>query len=452
MSVFTSKVVRNMYGTEEMRRIFSEDTRIENFVRIEVALAKVESELGLIPVSAYKEIAEKSKTFNIDWERFRIDVEAVGYPVSPFLKQLTEACGPAGEYLHWGSTTRDITDTSFVMQLGAALAVMEKGLVRVKTILLDMSQKHRSTVMIARTHGMHALPTTFGFRTAVWLSEVDRQLLRLARVRSETVVGQFGGAVGTLAAVGERGLEVQAALMQELGLQAPDISWFASRDRVSEVVFTIASIAQTMASVANTLLAMTHNEVGEARESGTGGRGTSSAMPHKHNTVGCELIVVHGKMATQQVAIVMQSMVQDYERDWQGHFETIAVSQTFQHGHAAVKQLADVLLGMQIYPDKMRANLELTKGQIMAESVMMLLATRLGRKQAHKMISDLCNLALEKDTHLRDVLHEDADLAKHLSEAEIDYALEPLSYVGLAREAVDKVVESSRRVCAPPEV
>ena len=445
MSVFTSKIVRNMYGTHEMRTIFSDETRIANYVRIEVALAKVEASLGVIPEEAYATIAARAPGFQIDWERLRIDIEAVGYPVMPFLKQFAEACGEAGEYLHWGSTTRDITDTSVVLQLRAAMGVIDVDLRRVKAALITLTQKHRSTVMIGRTHGMHALPSTFGFRTAVWLSEVDRQLLRLARVRGDFDTGQFGGAIGTLAAVGEHGLEVQNALMGELGLRAPDISWFASRDRIAEVVFAMASIAETMASIGKTLAVMTRNEVGEVREPEIAGRGTSSAMPHKHNTVGSELVIVHGHMAARQVGIVMESMVQDYERDWQGHYENIALGQVFQHAHAAVKQMADILQGLQVYPQKMRANLDITKGQIMAESVMMALAGKVGRKQAHAMVTDVCNVAIDKDEHLGAVLHRDAQIAKYLSADELDAALDPANYLGHALKIIDNVLDASRR-------
>lgn len=264
MSVYSSKLVKNFFGTEAMRVVFSDETRIANFVRIEVALAKVEADLGLIPREAHAAIARAGERFAVDWERLREDVEAVGYPVLPFLGQFGKACGDAVEYLHWGSTTRDITDTAFVLQLREALAIVETDAWRVRTVLLELTQRHRDTIMIARTHGMHALPTTFGFRCAVWLTELDRQLERLARVRTTLTSGQFGGAVGTLAALGDRGLEVQQALMDELGLEAPPISWFASRDNVAEVVFTLASLAKTMGSIAKTLVVMTRDEVGRS--------------------------------------------------------------------------------------------------------------------------------------------------------------------------------------------
>lgn len=442
MSVFTSKVVRNLFGTEAMRAIFSDDTRISHYLKVEIALAKVEATLGVIPDAAYREIAAKAPSFEIDWERFRTDVEAVGYPVMPFVEQLAEHCGAAGEYLHWGSTTRDITDTSFMLQVRDALAVIEADLHKVRRKLREMTSRHRSTLMIARTHGKHALPSTFGFRCAVWYSEVERQCARLAALRADTLAGQFGGAIGTFAAVGPKGIDVQRALMAELGLEAAEIAWFASRDRVAQVVFTIASIAQSMASIAKTLTIMTRDEVGEASEGGGESRGTSSAMPHKHNTVVPELVIVHGKMAAQQIPVVMESMVQDFERDWQGHFETIAVPQTFQHAHAAVTQMQVVLSGLVVHTERMRANLDVTRGQVMAESVMMALAPKIGRKNAHHMVSRLCSAAMKEGRPLGEVLRADAETMRHLGERELAQALDPRNYIGLAEQSVDNVLAS----------
>lgn len=442
MSVFTSKVVRNLFGTDPMRTIFSDDTRVANYLKIEVALAKAEAALGVIPQDAWRDIEEKVRSFEIDWERFRTDVEAVGYPVMPFVTQLAEHCGASGEYLHWGSTTRDITDTSLALQLRDALAVLATDLDKVRRKLREMTAQYRSTLMIARTHGKHALPSTFGFRCAVWYSEVERQCARLAALRAEPLVGQFGGAIGTLAAVGPRGLEVQSALMDALGLGSAEIAWFASRDRISEVVFRVASIAQSMASIAKSLVIMTRDELAEASEGGGEHRGTSSAMPHKHNTVVPELVIVHGKMATQQVAIVMESMVQDFERDWQGHFETIAVPQTFQHAHAAVTQMYTVLSGLVLHTDRMRTNLDITRGQVMAESVMMALAPKIGRKHAHHAISRLCLQALQEGQPLGGVLRADSQVTQHLSEVELAAALDPAGYLGQAEQIVDNVLNA----------
>lgn len=444
MSVYSSKIVRNFYGTEEIRQLFSDDSRIRHFVKIEVALAKAEARLGIIPQDAYEAIAARAPHFEVDWERLRQEVEAVGYPVMPFLNQFTRACGPAGEYLHWGSTTRDITDTTVVLMMQAGLEIIERDARRVRQALIALAEKHRDTVWIARTHGMHALPGTFGFRCAVWLAEVERQIDRLAAVRASTRYGQFGGAVGNHSALGDRGLEVQQALMEELGLQAPAIAWFASRDNVASVVQALASVASTMASIGKTIVIMTRTELGEAREPAPPGRGTSSAMPHKHNTVGSELVIVQARIATEHAAVAMESMVQDFERDYQGHFENVLVPQVFLLSHAAVSQMAVILEGLKIDAGRMRSNIELTKGLVMAESVMMQLAKKVGRHTSHHLVSEACEVAMREDIHLREALHRSPDITKHLSAGEIDAAMKPENYIGTAVQAVDKVLAASR--------
>jgi 3-carboxy-cis,cis-muconate cycloisomerase len=440
MSVFSSRVLRDFFGTEEIRKVFSDEARMEKFSAIEVALAKVEAELGIIPAAAYEEIRRGAQDLEIDWVRLKHETETIGYPVVPFLNQLRAACGASGQYVHWGSTTRDITDTATAVQMGEALACVDRDLRAVRDALVSLTRKHRSTVTVGRTHGMHALPTTFGFRTAIWLAEVQRQLGRLERVREEARVGQFGGAVGTLAALQEHGLAVQQALMRELGLRVPSISWFASRDRISEVVFTLAEIAGTMGSIAKTLVVMTRDEVREVKEPDVPGRGTSSAMPHKHNTVASELVLVYAKMSAQYVSTALEAMVQDYDRDWQGHLETIVVPQAFLVAHAGVKQMAFILTGLKVFPERMRANLEITNGLVMAESVMMALAPELGRTQAHEVVSRACNTAIEREVHLREILRADPTIGKNLSEAKLDAALDPASYIGSAEASVDQVL------------
>ncbi len=444
MSAYSSKIVKNFYGTEEMRQLFSDDSRIAHYVKIEIALAKAEARLGIIPQEAYETIVKSAPNFVVDWERLREEVEAVGYPVMPFLNQFTKVCGPAGEYLHWGSTTRDITDTTSVLMMRAGMEAIERDAKRARRALITLTEKHRDTVMIARTHGMHALPSTFGYRCAVWLAEVERQLDRLAAVRKATNYGQFGGAVGNLSALGARGLEVQKAVMEELGLQVPAIAWFASRDNVADVVQTLSSLASTMASIGKTIVIMTRNEIGEAREPAPPGRGTSSAMPHKHNTVGSELVIVQARIATQHAALVMESMVQDFERDYQGHYENVLLAQVFLLSHAAVSQMATILEGLMINTERMRKNIDLTQGLVMAESVMMQLAKKVGRHTGHHLVSAACEVAIHESVHLREALHRSPEVCKHLTAAEIDKAMQPENYIGSTLQNIDNVLAASR--------
>jgi 3-carboxy-cis,cis-muconate cycloisomerase len=432
---------KNFFGTEEMRQIFSVENLVSHSLGVEVALAKVEAGLGLIPAQAYEEIARRASGLSINWERMRVDVEGVGYPVLPLLHQLGEACGGASEYLHWGSTTRDVTDTAFVLQMREALAVMQRDARRVRTVLLGMTEAYQSTVMVARTNGMHALPTTFGFRCAIWLSELDRQIDRLERVRDDLVAGPFGGAVGTLAALGPRGLEVQGALMMELGMGAPPLGWLASRDRISEVVFTLATVATSMAGIAETIVAMTRNEVQELREpTPPNRRGMGSGLHHKHNTVGCELVMAHARLVAQNVSVVMGSMLQDYERDWQGHCESVVVPQSFELAHAAVSQMAVILAGLEVFPGRMRINIDITRGLVMAESVMTRLARKSGRRTAHRLVSRACEAAERDDCSLREALLRTKDVMCRFTIEELDEALDPANYLGCGPQIVAQII------------
>lgn len=443
MSVHASLVLRDMFGTEGMREIFSDAARTRKYLLIEVALAKVESELGIIPSTAYDEIKAGAATFEIDWERLRQDTHTIGTPVLPMLRQFTEVCGAAGAYLHWGSNTRDITDTAQVLQIGEALDLINTELSAIKVALADLASRHRATVTIGRTHGMHALPTTFGLRAAIWLAEVDRQIVRLDATRGLLKEGQFGGVVGTLAALGARGLDVQQALLQELGLRAPVVSWFASRDRIADVICTLSQIAGTMASIGRTIVSMARTEVAEASEPDVKGRGTSSSMPQKHNTVGSELAIVYSRTIAQMLPLVFDAMVQDYDRDYQGHYETIVVPEAFLLAHASLVQMRHVLEGLHVDPIRMRRNFELSHGTIMAESLMMALAPRIGRKNAHERVSEACVKAVRQGIELKTIVSGDPAFTTYLSAAEIEHALSPESYIGLADAIITNVLQAS---------
>ena len=444
MTVFTSVVLRDMWGTEEMRQVFSDESRIAKFLKIEVALAKVEAGLGVIPADAYPEIERRSREFKVDWERLKRDTETVGYPVLPFLRQMTEICGPAGEYLHWGSNTRDITDTTLILQLRDALDLIEAELRGVKQALIKLTEEHRDTITIGRTHGMHALPTTFGMRAAIWLAEVDRQIVRLNHSRDSVKEGQFGGAVGNFSAIGEKGLAVQRALMHELGLEAPVVSWFASRDRIADVVCTIAQISSSMAGIGRTILSMARNEVGEASEPAVKGRGASSSMPQKHNTVCSEFAIVYARYITQMLPMVFEAMVQDYDRDYQGHFETVTLPQVFIFGHAGLKQMRFVLEGLHVHVDRMRENFNISRGYVMSESVMMVLAPKIGRKKAHGLVTEAVNFAMEHDLDMKAALRKFPGTSAHLTDADIEYAVDPANYIGLSGEVIDNVLKAAR--------
>lgn len=441
MPIHSSKLFKNFFGTEEMRLLFSDETRVAYFLRAEVALAKVEADLGLIPAQAYDEIARRALGLSVNWERLRRDVEASGYPVLPALDQLGEACGSAGEYLHWGSVARDVADIAFVLQLHDALLLLERDVRRVRNLLLGMAEAYQSTVMMARSDGGDTQPVTFGFRCAVWLTEIERQLCRLEAVRGSLRGGPFGGTAGTLAGLGDRGMEIQAGLLVELGLQAPTLSWPATRDRSCEIVFAIGLAASCVANIAAAVARMSRNEVREVGESPPGRRSGGKPAQARAGFAACEGVTVHARLAAQNVALMMESIGQDHDRDWNAHMEVLVVPQTFLLVHSAVLQMVELLAGLEVFPTRMRSNLETSAGLLMAESVTLRLAAKSGRRTAHRLMARICDSALRDDQPLREVLLRTRELTALMSVAEIDAALEAGTYLGSGPKIVRQVIE-----------
>jgi len=436
MPIHGSKVFRNFFGTDEMRSVFSDETRVAYFLRTQVALAKVEADIGLIPAQAHEEISRRALGLTVNWERLRQDVEAFGYPVLPSLDQLGEACGSAGEYLHWGAATLDIADIAYAMQLRDALEILEVEAQRIGKLLRGMTEAYQSTLMLSRTDGMPALPTTFGFRCAVWLKEVERQAARIAGARMHLSAGHLGGVVGELAVLGDRGGEVQAALLRELGLHPSPNSGASSRDQICEVVFTIAAVASTMAGMAGTISTMSRSAVQELREPPPGGKRSAGVMPHS----GCDRVVVQARLATQNVTVVMDAASRDHQRDWLGHLETLVVPQTFLLVHSAMTQMAAILDGLEVFPQRMRSNIDVAQGLAMADSVMARLAGKSGRRTAHRLVSRACESALREGQPLREALIRSREVTALMSIAEIDAALDPSAYLGSGPQLVEQVI------------
>ena len=440
MPIHSSKLFKNFFGTEEMRLLFSDETRVAYFLRAEVALAKVEADLGLIPAQAYEEIARRALGLSVNWERLRRDVEASGYPVLPALDQLGEACGSAGEYLHWGNVARDVADIAFLLQMHDALQLLLRDVGRVRNLLLGMAEAYQSTVMMSRSDGGDSQPVTFGFRCAVWLTEMERQACRLETVRAGLMGGPFGGTTGTLAGLGGRGMEIQAGLLVELGLPAPTLSWPATRDRTCEIVFAIGLAASSVANIAAAIARMSRNEVRELGESPPGRRSGGKAAQSRPGFAACEGVTVHARLAAQNVALMMESISQDHDRDWNAHMEVLVVPQTFLLVHSAVSQMVELLAGLQVFPTRMRSNLETDAGMLMAESVTLRLAARSGRRTAHRLMARVCESALRDDQSLREVLVRTREVMSLMTVAEIDAALEPGAYLGSGPQIVKQVI------------
>jgi len=439
-TVFDSELFRDMFGTAEMRAIFSDAGYLARCLEVEAALARAQAGIGMIPAAAAKEISAKANPACLDLARLKRETEVVGYPILPLVKQLAAACGgDAGGYVHWGATTQDIMDTAVVLQLRSAFELMEADLDAILTSLASLARRFRDTPMAGRTHLQQALPITFGYKAAVWRAPLARHRERLAQLRPRVLVGQFGGAAGTLASLGTQGLEVRAALMGELRLGEPDITWHVARDGLTEAVLFTGLVTGSLAKIASDVMMMMSTEFGEVFEPFEHGRGASSTMPQKRNPISSELIAASAKLVRQHCALMLDAMVQDFERatgPW--HAEWIALPESFIATSGALKQAKLMLAGLSVDEARMKHNLGLTSGLIVAEAVMMGLAPKLGRQVAHDIVYDACRTSAETGRPLLDILSVHPEVSPHVDLAELKRLLDPCNYLGSAAAMVDR--------------
>lgn len=445
-TVLDSILFRDAFGTPAMREVFSDAALVARYAEVEVALAKAEARCGVIPAEAAAEIAERTDVSALDFERLRQETDIVGYPILPLVHQMVKQCGEAGRYVHWGATTQDIMDTAVVLQIRAGLAIVEADIAELRRILADLSKRHRDTPMAGRTHLQQALPVTFGYKTAIWLAMFDRHAERLAQLKPRVLVGQFAGAAGTLASLGDKGFEVQQALCEELGLGVPVSTWHVARDGFAEAINFLALVTGSLGKIALDIMIMASTEFAELYEPFVKGRGASSTMPQKRNPISSELMLAAAKAVRQHAGLMMDAMVQDFERatgPW--HAEWMAIPESFGLTAGALHQARFALGGLIVDEKKMAANLDISRGLIVAEAVMMGLAPDIGRQEAHDVVYDACRLANDKGVTLADALSADPRVAKRIDRATIERLTSPKNYLGLAPEMVDRVLAGTKR-------
>jgi 3-carboxy-cis,cis-muconate cycloisomerase len=442
-TMFDSAIFRDAFGTDAMRAIFSDEATVGRYVETEVALAKVQAALGLIPSDAATAIAKSAKTATMDLAKLKTETDLVGYPIVGVVHQMAKQAGDAGRYIHWGATTQDIMDTAVVLQMRAALDLIDADLAQIASSLRALVQKHRGDVMAGRTHLQHALPVTFGYKCAVWLSMVERHRQRLTELRPRVLVGQFGGAAGTLASLGDQGLAVHDALMAELGLGAGPIPWHGARDSVTEAVSFLALVTGSLGKIALDVALLMQTEIGEVFEPFVKGRGSSSTMPQKRNPISSELIIASAKSVRQDVGLMLDSLAgADHERatgPW--HLEWLALPRAFITTAGALHQARFMTDGLIVDTARMRRNLDMTGGLIVAEAVMMGLAKHLGRNTAHDLVYTACRAALDKSTPLIDQLRLLPEVTKVLDAAALTALVDPANYLGTTDAMIDRVLD-----------
>ena len=445
----SSRLLRKLFSTAYADEIFDDGARLQGMLDFEAALARAGARIGLVPADAAEGIARKCRAPLFDLERLAEGAALAGNPAIPMVKALTALVAAenaeAARYVHLGATSQDAMDTALVLQLRRLSAGLSRDLGRLSAALARLAAEHRETVLAGRTWLQQAPPVTFGLKAAGWLDAVERHAARLADLVPRTLVLQFGGASGTLASLGGRGLEVAEALSQELHLALPALPWHAHRDRLAEFAAFLGILAGTLGKIGRDVSLLMQTEVSEAFEPAGEGRGVSSAMPQKRNPVAASIALAAAARAPGLVATLLSAMPQEHERGlggWQAEWETLPALAALVAGSLAAS--AEAAEGLEIDAARMRENLAAQGGIALAEAASSALAQRIGRPQAHEMVARASRGALETRRTLLETLSADPAVTAHLSPAELAAALEPRAYLGMATVFVDRVLAARK--------
>ena len=443
-TLIDSRIFGDIFSDAAMRQIWSDENRTAKYLDVERALAKVQGALGIIPQNAADEIVRNCELSQIDWALLKAKTEAIGYPIIAVVNQINAACRDGlGEYCHWGATTQDITDTGAVLQIRESLALVEADLKDISSSLARLAREHRDTPIIGRSNLQQATPITFGYKMASILAGIERHRERLAQLKPRVLVGEFGGASGTLSSLASGAMETQAALMVELGLGQPLISWHTVRDNFAEVGAFLGVLGGSLGKIAMDVKLLMQTEVGEVFEPYSPGRGSSSTMPQKRNPISCLYIHATISVVRQLAASLMDAMVADHERStgpWQ--IEWVALPEIFCLMSGALKQTRFILAGLEVDAAQMRRNIDLTHGLVMSEAVMMGLGPYIGREVAHDLVYDICRDALLQKRPLIDLLAAHPQIAPHVTRAQLEGFCDPMNHLGQAGVMVDRVLAS----------
>lgn len=448
-AIYDSVLFKDSFGTDEMRNIFSDESLVQKWLDVEAALARAEAKLGIIPEEASVEINNKAKVSNMNLEEMGTEIKRTSHPIVPLIRQLSVACdNEYGQYVHWGATTQDIMDSANVLQLKEVIQIIESEIKDVQQGLITLIEKHKHVVLAGRTHGQQALPITFGYKAAVWLAEINRSSNRLEELKPRLMVGQFSGAVGTLASITSKGLELQDEIMNELQLERPDISWHTSRDNLAEFASFLGILGGTLGKIANEVVELQKTEFGELEEPFQKGKVGSSTMPHKRNPSKTENIVTLSRILKSNIPLFLEGIVSEHERDmisWQVEWETLPevcllISNMLRSSN-------EVIRGLNVNSERMEKNLlELTNGLIVSESVMIKIGEKIGRQKAHDIVYDACMYAYENNIYLEDLLLENNDVMESLTKDELDNLFNISHYTGYANDYANRIVKLTKEM------
>jgi len=434
------------FRSKEVDKLFADEALISCYLEVEKSLAHVQGQLGIIPVKAAESIAETAILSNINIERYRQDSILVGYPIVGLVRQITEnTANGHGEYVHWGATTQDIMDTGLVLTLRKVVELLQNELVLLIGKLTSLSDTHKSTLMIGRSQLQQAIPITFGYKTAGWIAPLLRHQERLENMKPRLLQIQFGGAVGTLASLGEQGFVVKKELARMLNLNETLLTWHTQRDNLMELMTFMSLLSGSMSKIATDILYMTQTEVGEITEKTLPGGGRSSTMPQKRNPMLTQSVLVSGKLVRGNLAALLESMAQDHERGsatWQ--IEWSLIPEVCSHTLSALQTLNSLIDSLEIQTDRMDANLKVTDSLIYAESIMMELASTLGRQRAHDLVDEAVTLSLD-GMSFENALQKIPEISDAISTSTIEDILSGKIHRTMAENIVIKMISDSKK-------
>lgn len=437
----------DVFGDDELAALFGERSYVAAWLEVERALAAAQAALGDVPAEAAAAIEAAARPEHVDLGLLRERTRVVGYPILPLLEQVSARDPAAGRHLHWGATTQDVMDSGLALVCARAFDRVDELLRRLGDAVARLADEHRATPMPGRTHAQPAVPVTLGAKLAVWLAELARHQVRLRDARGRLCVVQLFGAAGSAAALGPRSREVRHEVAARLGLGIADVPWHVARDGIAEAGFALAALAGTCGKLGREVVELSRPEIGELREEGGHLRGASSTMPQKTNPIGSEAAIGLSLLAAQQVGVLLVAMQAPHERaagEWQAEWDALALA--FGAAGGAVARAGDVVHGLRVFPERMRANLDADGGTVMAEAAMMALARVTGRADAHDLVYEAAALARADGVPLAEALGRTLEQDVLAALPPLEEVLDPARYLGESERVVDAALERWRDV------
>ena len=437
------------YGSPEMLKNFDEKNRLQKMLDVEAALAWAHNQVGNIPKIDADIITEKASIKYVKLKRVKEIENETKHDIMALVRALSEKCGPSGAYVHLGATSSDILDTATALQLKEAVNIIEKRLNDLESVLLDHSRKYKQSVMMGRTHGQHALPTTLGFKFAVWTREIARHIQRLQECKGRLLVGKMSGAVGTQAGLGLGAIKIQKLVMEKLGIKSSEISTqIIQRDRYAELTCILAILASSLDNIASEVRELQRPEIGEVFESFEQKKQVgSSTMPHKRNPMISERICGLAKILRSLVSPALENVPTWHERDLtQSSCERFVIPEECILIDYMLILMIRVMKGLEVDEKKMQKNMEITQGRMMSEAVMLALAKKgLGRQKAHEITRQLTIKSYTERRIFKEILKENKIVQDTLSSSEIEDVMNPTNYLGTALEQIDIVIKMTQQ-------